>query len=93
MPPAHAEPDNDSSVISQELGMHSVIIHPRDRIPTPELRRAAYRAQIRDLGLDRDPEHALRARAGVRAQAALSRRPLVIDRLPVPRHRALVPIE
>jgi len=73
--------------------MRSVIFSPRDRIPTPELRRAAYRAQIRDLGLDRDPEHALRARAGIRAQVALSRRPMVIDRLPVPRHRALVPVD
>lgn len=69
------------------------IFSPRERIPTPDCRRETYRAQIRRLGLDRDPEHALRARAGARAQAALSRRPFVIDRLPVPRSRSLVLVE
>lgn len=46
-------------------------------------RRDAYRLRVRQCGLDRDPEHALRVRHGLIRQASL-------HCLPVPRHRALV---
>jgi hypothetical protein len=45
-----------------------------------------YREQVRETQADRDPEFPLRQRAGLNKQATL-------HRLPIPRHKALVPIQ